>query len=893
MNKIFLTVFFLFSIFKVFAQPPACTNTLVAGGGVQIVNAGQVFCVPPGSAFSGSFLVNSGGHVVICVGSFTGGVTIQPGGTLWDSPSVSYIGSLAVFGTRNSNAANCVTCSAPSSGTLTTPNAICSGSSSGIDGSAVSSVTYEWQRENTLNANNWVVIGGNTEDLAAGTIGNLTTTTRFRRRTSACSPVQTSAWVTVTITVDPATVAGTISSAATVCSGSNSGTLTLSGHTGSVVRWESSTNGGGSWSSLANTTTSQAYNNLTTTTQYRAVVQSGACSAANTPAVTITVDPATVAGTISSAATVCSGSNSGTLTLSGHTGSLVRWESSTNGGGSWSTITNTTTSQAYNNLTTTTQYRAVVQSGGCSEANSPEVIITVNALPSIASLVGVEDSICGPGTVNISVTGVGAGETIDWYADATGGSVLAGGSATANYTTPSINTSTTYYAELRNSTTGCVSSARIPVEARVNTVPTTGSLVGVEDSICGSGSVNISVTGVGAGETIDWYADGTGGSVLAGGSATANYTTPSINTTTTYYAELRNSTTGCVSSARIPVEALVNSLPSNNLIAIEGDTCGEGMVNISVTGANVDETVDWYANATGGEVLTDGLGVINFTTPIISSNTIFYAQLRNDISGCISVNRTPVRAIIHSFPVINLGPDVTICPGVSHGLELFGYDSVRWSTSEITDQIVIAGTQKVDVLAIDANGCMGRDTIQITSVPNPMVKLMNDTTICELEQQVIDISAENSEWTVLWNTGSSNKTISVNYPGVFIVEVTDINKCSAKDTVIIAPYCRPISITMPNVFTPNNDGVNDNFNPLELSVEDKNYMLLNIKNIHFEVYNRWGQKIHGSTETLPNWNGFSDLGGIAPTGAYFWVLDYELINGEQNKKNGYVQLVGK
>ena len=98
---------------------------------------------------------------------------------------------------------------------------------------------------------------------------------------------------------------------------------------------------------------------------------------------------------------------------------------------------------------------------------------------------------------------------------------------------------------------------------------------------------------------------------------------------------------------------------------------------------------------------------------------------------------------------------------------------------------------------------------------------------------------------------------------------------------------------MPNVFTPNNDGVNDYFNPLELTFEDRNYMLLNITQIHFEVYNRWGQKVHGSTEILPNWNGVSDIGGIAPTGTYFWVLEYELINGEQYKKNGYVQLVGK
>ena len=49
---------------------------------------------------------------------------------------------------------------------------------------------------------------------------------------------------TGTITVNPANVGGTVSGSAAVCSGTNSGTLTLSGQTGSVVRWEYSTDGG-------------------------------------------------------------------------------------------------------------------------------------------------------------------------------------------------------------------------------------------------------------------------------------------------------------------------------------------------------------------------------------------------------------------------------------------------------------------------------------------------------------------------------------------------------------------------------------------------------------------------------------------------------------------------
>ena len=91
---------------------------------------------------------------------------------------------------------------------------------------------------------------------------------------------------------------GTTTGSTTVCSGSNSGSITLSGHSGTISRWESSTNGGSSWSNITNATTTQAYNNITTTTMYRARMTNGTCIEYST-ASTITVNPVSVGGTVS------------------------------------------------------------------------------------------------------------------------------------------------------------------------------------------------------------------------------------------------------------------------------------------------------------------------------------------------------------------------------------------------------------------------------------------------------------------------------------------------------------------------------------------------------------------------------------------------------------------
>src|SRR6202000_1972837 len=82
----------------------------------------------------------------------------------------------------------------------------------------------------------------------------------------------------VVIKDDPAAVGGITASNATVCSGSNGGTITLTGQVGTIVRWEQSTDNGVTWQPIANVTTTQPYLNLTTTTQYRVLVSSGVCA---------------------------------------------------------------------------------------------------------------------------------------------------------------------------------------------------------------------------------------------------------------------------------------------------------------------------------------------------------------------------------------------------------------------------------------------------------------------------------------------------------------------------------------------------------------------------------------------------------------------------------------
>jgi hypothetical protein len=86
------------------------------------------------------------------------------------------------------------------------------------------------------------------------------------------------------------------------------------------------------------------------------------------------------------------------------------------------------------------------------------VVATVNAIP--AAPTAGNASRCGTGSINITAT-VAGGVTVDWYDAASGGTLLSSGATT--YTIPSLSATTTYYAEARNTTTGCISATRTAV----------------------------------------------------------------------------------------------------------------------------------------------------------------------------------------------------------------------------------------------------------------------------------------------------------------------------------------------------------------------------------------------------------------------------------------------
>jgi Ig-like domain CHU_C associated len=196
--------------------------------------------------------------------------------------------------------------------------------------------------------------------------------------------------LTVTLTgatSGSALAAPTGSASQTFCQGSTVANLTATAVSSATIVWYSATSGGTALASSAV---------LTTGNYYAAQILTGTgCESTSRFAVSVVIDPTSIGGSIAGSATVCTGTNSTAFTLSGHTGNIVKWQSSTDATFTAPTdIANTTTSLTATNLTATTYYRAVVQSGSCTAVNSSNATVTVNPFPVVADIIGTA-VICG------------------------------------------------------------------------------------------------------------------------------------------------------------------------------------------------------------------------------------------------------------------------------------------------------------------------------------------------------------------------------------------------------------------------------------------------------------------------------------------------------------------
>ena len=517
-----------------------------------------------------------------------------------------------------------------------------------------------------------------------------------------------------TVTITPITVGGVLSGTTIVCTGINSGALTLSGEIGNISRWESSTDAGTTWTTILpnNTTALQTYTNLIDTTWYRVIVTSGSCGSATSSIGIITVDPPSVGGAVTPNYSLCAGANNGVITLNGSIGTVLRWEYSTDGGFTWVYINNTSNTQTFTNPLLTTIYHAVVQNGVCSPSNSFNDTITVNPHSVAGSLSSAFPGCAYANGGALTLTGyVG---TITWQYSTNGGvnwRDTTGSTATQVYT--NLPDTTLYRVRVQSGT--CAADTSLPSTIIIYPKP---NAVFKADTVCfgtATAFVNTSTVASGFIQFNQWDFGDNGSSLSV--NPTHTYSLAGVDTVKLF----TTSNYGCLDTVIHPV--LVNPLPST-LITQSGPLsfcCGDS-VTLSAVAAGMNYA--WTPAATPPN--SQSIKVKDCT-----AGGSYHVTVTNPFTTCF--NSSPsVTVVIFPLPVAFAGNDTTISLGNS--IILHGQGGLTYSWSPITglSNPAIASpiaTPKVttthELTVTDINGCIDKDTMTITVIVDYNVIVSN------------------------------------------------------------------------------------------------------------------------------------------------------------------------
>ncbi len=258
-----------------------------------------------------------------------------------------------------------------------------------------------------------------------------------------------------------------------------------------------------------------------------------------------------------------------------------------------------------------------------------------------------------------------------------------------------------------------------------------------------------------------------------------------------------------------------------------------------------------------------------------------YGCTITDANGC-TVAATETLAPNPALTV-SLGPDVVLCGGES---VTFNLDTITapmvWHEGSTINSFTATTAGTVTVTVDYPNGCPATDEVQVTVEESVTLYETNDTIICNT--QSVEFVVGPRGFVYEWSDGSLGPEILIVDSGTYIVTAT--SNCNVvTDTInVIVERCN-CEVFLPNAFSPNGDGVNDEF---------KAYAgCTRIQGFRLEVFDRWGALVFSSNDFNKGWNGLMS-NQLCIVGVYVWQVSFvEAINGrnyEKSKKGSVVLL---
>ena len=162
-----------------------------------------------------------------------------------------------------------------------------------------------------------------------------------------------------------------------------------------------------------------------------------------------------------------------------------------------------------------------------------------------------------------------------------------------------------------------------------------------------------------------------------------------------------------------------------------------------------------------------------------------------------------------------------------------------------------------------------REVVCIENIPSDL-EIIKDTILCPGDSLILDPEVRAASYE--WSTGEDKFSIAIDKPGTYKLFMEQCER-SLIYTWEVQENC-PCDFEIPNVFTPNGDGINDFF---RLVITDQCY----IEDFNVNIFNRWGEKVFESTNVYFNWDGTLN-GSPLPSDVLIYNITYQNLNANRS-----------
>jgi gliding motility-associated-like protein len=333
---------------------------------------------------------------------------------------------------------------------------------------------------------------------------------------------------------------------------------------------------------------------------------------------------------------------------------------------------------------------------------------------------------------------------------------------------------------------------------------------------------------------------------------------------------------GCTDTTTTTVDTVGQTATikaSKNVSCFGGSNGG---ATVSVIGGDTSLYSYAWAPTGGSNATADNLapGVYTITVTYVAN---LCTVIVND-----TITQPPVLSTVIADS-IRCGVAVTCYDTTTGGTPSYTYN---WSPSGGTNAIASFPSAGSFTLTVtDANNCTVTKTVVIPGTyPVANFKPTPDTISPGDSIEFVNLSSGANTW--YWTFGDGNSSIdSMPYHiytigGSYVVYLKVTSKFGCTDSISGTIYVTE-SIEVPNIFTPNGDGINDVFH----------VNARGMANYRIDIYDRWGLLIFEGIGPGNDWTGRTMSGELASVGTYYYIITASDNNGKSFNQKGYLELI--